>query len=89
MFNSLKYLEEIYNIIISSETKKNLDMYRNIINVYKHGYGQSYVEIEKEYPTIIQFNLLQDSSNTVFLFKLDIVNFENLYKTIISIIELF
>ena len=89
LFTSIKFLESEYHISFDIDIKENLNKYRHIINVYKHGYGESYLEIEKNYFSILKFKLLKDSNDTVFLFNLNKVNFDDLYSTINDLINLF
>lgn len=89
LFNSIKILEKEYKLSFSNNIKNNLNKYRHIINVYKHGYGESYLEIEKNYSSILQFKLSKDSNDMVFLFNLKKINFEDLYNAINNLIELF
>ena len=88
MFNSIKFLEKEHKISFSTNTKDNLNKYRHIINVYKHGYGESYLEIEKNYASILQFKLSKDSNYMVLLFGLNQINFVDLYNTILNLINL-
>ena len=89
LFNSIKFLEKKYQISFNINIKENLNKYRHIINVYKHGYGESYLEIEKNYSSILKFKLLKDSNDMVFLFNLNEVNFDDLYTTITNLINSF
>lgn len=89
LFNSIKFLEKEYKLSFNIDIKENLNKYRHIINIYKHGYGESYLEIEKNYSSILKFKLLKNSNDMVFLFNLDKVNFDDLYSTIINLINLF
>lgn len=87
LFNAIKYLERNMGINFSTEIKSKLDLYRNVINVYKHGYGTSYIEIEKNNPNVINFQLNKNIHDNCFLFKLDKINFYDLYDTIIEFIK--
>jgi len=89
LFNSIKSLEKKYQIAFNINIKENLNKYRHIINVYKHGYGESYLEIEKNYFSILKFKLLNNSNDMVFLFDLNKINFDDLYSTIINLINSF
>ena len=89
LFNSIKFLEKKYQIEFNINIKENLNKYRHIINVYKHGYGESYLEIEKNYFSILKFKLSNNSNDMVFLFDLNKINFDDLYNTITNLINSF
>lgn len=89
LFNSIKFLEKKYQIAFNINIKENLNKYRHIINVYKHGYGESYLEIEKNYFSILKFKLSNNSNDMVFLFDLNKINFDDLYNTITNLINSF
>ncbi len=52
-------------------------MFRNVINVYKHGKGTSLDELKKNNANIL--NNCLESNNLSFLFNLKFVSFEALY----------
>lgn len=87
LFGAIKYLEKNFKIVYSSELKSKLNLYRNIINVHKHGYGTSYIDIEKNNADIINFSLNKDNFDYTFLFNLKKIGFTELYNTILEFIE--
>lgn len=70
---------------IDEVIKEKIDMYRNIINVYKHGKGQSFDEIKKKNSHIL--NSCFESNDLSFVFNLNFVSFEELYYTLINFIN--
>ena len=87
LFSAIRFLEQKYNVNISVEIKGKLDLYRNIINVHKHGYGISYSNIEKSNSDIINFKLNRDTYDCSFLFNLNVVIFNDLYDTVLKFIS--
>ena len=53
IFRGLNIIEEKEKIEIESSIKQELDLYRNIINIYKHGDGESYESVKRIRPDII------------------------------------
>lgn len=84
MFSCIKVIEE-EGTGIDENIKIKIDMYRNIINVYKHGRGQSFDEIKKKNPQILNAN--RESNDLSFIFNLKFVSFEELYDTIINFVN--
>lgn len=82
LFSTIRFLESNYNFKIKKQNKEKLNLYRNIINVYKHGYGESYLEIEKNNKTIINFKLKEGNDNSAFLFDINKFSFNELYDNI-------
>lgn len=70
---------------IDESTKAKIDMYRNIINVYKHGNGQSLNEIKQKNANIL--NACCESNDLSFVFNLKFVSFEELYETILNFVN--
>lgn len=81
LFSAIKIIENNLKIGISSSIKADLDMYRNIINVHKHGEGTSFDELRKNHSDILNNNKITYNDST-FIFDLDLINFENFYKLI-------
>ena len=98
MFLNQKYKSENLNTIFScinviekegkyidKDTKTKIDMYRNIINVYKHGKGKSFDELKEKNCYVL--NSCYDSNYLSFVFNLKFVSFEELYNTLINFIN--
>lgn len=88
LFGAIRFLEKNYNVVISLEIKSKLDLYRNIINVHKHGYRTSYIDIEKNNSEIINFKLNRDTYDYSFLFNLNKISFNELYNVILNFINI-
>lgn len=88
LFGAIRFLEKNYNVVISLKIKSKLDLYRNIINVHKHGYGTSYIDIEKNNSDIINFKLNRDTYDYSFLFNLNKISFNELYNVILNFINI-
>ncbi len=65
--------------------KEKIDLYRNIINVYKHGKGTSFDELQKKYPQIL--NIHTETTDLSFIFNLKFISFEDIYNTLYQFIE--
>lgn len=85
IFSVIKILEKDLNYNVDTEIKKGLDLYRKIINVYKHGYGDSFMSITKSNPEILNFT--EEDVDMSFVFKLDKISVEELYTYIINFLE--
>lgn len=85
IFSAIKIMEKNLNYNIDAETKKGIDLYRNIINVYKHGYGDSFISIMNSNPELL--NYTDKDEDMFFVFKLDKINIEELYNHIIKLLE--
>lgn len=85
IFSAIKIVEKSLNYNINTETKKGIDLYRNIINVYKHGYGDSFINIMNLNPELL--NYTDKDEDMFFVFKLDKINIEELYNHIIKFLE--
>lgn len=70
---------------INKSTKSKINMYRNVINVYKHGKGPSFNEIKKGNSHIL--NVCSESNDLSFVFNLKFVSFEELYDTIFDFVN--
>lgn len=84
MFSCIKVIEKEGKEMHES-TKSKIDMYRNIINVHKHGKGQSLNEIKKKNSHIL--NVCSESNDLSFVFNLKFVSFEELYDTIFDFVN--
>lgn len=82
--DAILFLEQ--NFIFKQQDKNILDLYRNIINVYKHGFGRSYNRIKKTHPDILNDN---DSNikNYEFIFKLNKISVDEIYSTVNSLLD--
>lgn len=81
LFSSIRLLEKDYNIVFSNEIKSKLNLYRNVINVHKHGSGISFDEIIKEYDFILN-NKTVNNNDSSFVFKPDYINVNDIYNVI-------
>ena len=81
LFSSIRLLEKDYNIVFSNEIKSKLNLYRNVINVHKHGSGISFEEIIKEYDFILN-NKTVNNNDSSFVFKPDYINVNDIYNVI-------
>lgn len=78
LFSAIKIVENKLNRKISSSIKTDFDMYRNIINVYKHGEGDSFEMLKKNHSNILNNDELTYNDST-FIFNLELINFDNFY----------
>lgn len=98
MFLNQKYKSENLNTIFScinviekeekyidKDIKTKIDMYRNIINVYKHEKGKSFDELKEKNCYVL--NYCYDSNYLSFVFNLKFVSFEELYNILINFIN--
>lgn len=85
IFTVIQILEDELGYKIDTEIKKGIDLYRKIINVYKHGYGESFISIANSNPEILNFT--EKDKDMSFVFKLDKINIEELYKYIIDFLD--
>ena len=85
IFTVIQILEHELGYEIDTEIKKGIDLYRKIINVYKHGYGESFISIANSNPEILNFT--EKDKDMSFVFKLDKINIEELYKYIVDFLE--
>ena len=69
LFSSLKFIEKKENIIIEKELKNKLNLYRNIINVHKHGKGESFDYILSNNLNILNNNGVDGNFSFIFNFK--------------------
>ncbi len=86
LFSAIKYIELEYNIEISKDVKSKLNLYRNVINVHKHGYGDSFNEIQNNYKHILNSNIIINNDPS-FIFKMEIINFHDIYELIDNFIN--
>jgi len=56
-------------------------MYRNVINVHKHGEGVSFEEVKKNHPAILNNDRLYYNDST-FIFNLELINFDNEFSRV-------
>ena len=83
LFSCIKVIEG-EGKIFDENIKKKLDMYRNVINVYKHGNGTSLEELKKNHINIL--NNCYDSKDLSFVFNLKYVSVDDLYETMNSLL---
>lgn len=84
LFSCIKLIEK-EGKNIDENIKNKLDMYRNIINVYKHGNGTSLDELKKNHINIL--NNCFESNDLSFLFNLEFVSVEELYEIMNSFLD--
>lgn len=78
LFLAIRYIEKELNKKVDDEIKEKLDMYRNIINVYKHGNGSSFKNILNCHSEILNFtNIKSDFS---FVFNLEKISLNDFYN---------
>jgi hypothetical protein len=85
LFSALEILEKDFKI--DSELKEEINKYRNVINVYKHGKGVSYNELIKNYKNVINRDLSLTNNDLTFIFNLNNISFNALYNTLIKLLE--
>lgn len=86
LFSAIKIVENKLERKISSSIKTDLDMYRNIINVYKHGEGDSFEMLKKNHSNILNNDKLTYNDST-FIFNLELINFDNFYCLIKKLLD--
>lgn len=86
LFSIIRYCEK-NGCYFDEEIKKKFDLYRNIINVYKHGEGESYNILKNNNAEKVMNSIDISNGNTLFLFKLEYVNFDDLYENCIGFID--
>ena len=87
-FSSIRIIETNKNTTINSDVKQNLNLYRNIINVYKHGSGDSYEKIKSTNPDIL--NIIDYDNDMYFVLNLKKINinqFINSIETMLNELE--
>lgn len=64
-------------------------MYRHIINAYKHGKEENYIYIKEKYSDILNNLNTNDTLQTVFIFNLEKVAFNALYRNFETLLNIF
>ncbi len=82
LFSAIKFIEKDKKQKIDNKIKEQLGLYKNIINVYKHGNGTSYSEIQKNNGDILNEYINIDNFDSAFVFNLEKISFEELYNAI-------
>lgn len=80
LFSGLNIIEENEKVAINSSIKKNLDLYRNIINIYKHGYGDSYKKVKETNPDIL--NHVDGDNDMYFVLNIKKINIDQLINDV-------
>ena len=80
LFTCIREIESKEKIKINSDVKEKLNLCRNIINVYKHGFGESYDEIKTSNPSIL--NIIANDKEMYFVLNLKKIKIENYIKII-------
>lgn len=75
----VKKLEHNYKF--TGEVKNKINMYKDIINVFKHGYGNSYNNIANNYKYILNKYNNQFTKNNDFIFDSNTISLKELYDT--------
>lgn len=83
--DAIIFLEQ--NFSFNIEDKDKVSLYKNIINVYKHGYGRSYNTIMNNYPNILNEHNDNKSKNFEFIFNLGKISLEEIYNVFISLLD--
>lgn len=76
LFSGINIIEKKEGIEINSSIKKELDLYRNIINIYKHGYGDSYKKVKETNPDIL--NHIDGDNDMYFVLNIKKINMDQL-----------
>lgn len=82
LFSAIKFIEKDKKQKIDNKIKEQSGLYKNIINVYKHGNGTSYSEIQKNNGDILNEYINIDNFDSAFVFNLEKISFEELYNAI-------
>jgi hypothetical protein len=80
LFSSIRIIETNKKITINSDIKQNLNLYRNIMNVYKHGSGDSYEKIKSTNPDIL--NIIDYDNDMYFVLNLKKINIDQFINSI-------
>lgn len=80
LFSALKYIEKQCKMKFTSELKEKINMYKDIINIYKHGEGESFNNIKENHKEILNYTI--EDIDPIFIFKKDIINFDDFYSCI-------
>lgn len=80
LFYGLSIIEKKEKVIINSSIKKELDLYRNIINIYKHGYGDSYEKVKETTPDIL--NHVDGDYDMYFVLNIKKINNKKLINNV-------
>ena len=67
--SSIKYIEQAFSFSIDDKIKKEIYLYKDIINVYKHGFGRSFKKIVRSNSEI--FNYTEEYEDMSFVFDLN------------------
>lgn len=87
LFSAINFIEKNKKTKIDNNIKDTLNLYRNVINVFKHGNGISYEEIKNKYNFVLNDYININYFDSAFIFNLDKIDFEDLYKTICSFLD--
>ena len=80
LFSGLNIIENKERVEINSSIKKELDLYRNIINIYKHGYGDSYKKVKETNPEIL--NHVDGDNDMYFVLNIKKINIDQLINCV-------
>ncbi|MBR2833060.1 MAG: hypothetical protein IKE75_01250 [Bacilli bacterium] len=80
LFSGLNIIENKERVEINSSIKKELDLYRNIINIYKHGYGDSYKKVKETNPEIL--NHVDRDNDMYFVLNIKKINIDQLINCV-------
>ena len=80
LFSGLNIIENKERVEINSSIKKELDLYRNIINIYKHGYGDSYKKVKETNPKIL--NHVDGDNDMYFVLNIKKINIDQLINCV-------
>ena len=84
LFSGLNLIENKERVEINSSIKKELDLYRNIINIYKHGYGDSYKKVKETNPEIL--NHVDGDNDMYFVLNIKKINIDQLINCVDKLI---
>ena len=80
LFSGLNIIEDKEKMTVNSSIKKELDLYRNIINIYKHGYGDSYKKVKETNPDIL--NHVDGDNDMYFVLNIKKITIDQLINVI-------
>lgn len=85
IYSVIKFIRKKFVCEFDSDTMKYIDLYRDVINVYKHGSGESFDKIVKFNSHIL--NYTEDCQDMFFVFNLNKLSLEELYYTISNFLD--
>lgn len=84
IYSSIKSIEQKFLFNMDEEIKNKLFLYKDIINVYKHGFGRSFKKISKLCPEILNYK--EEYDDMSFVFNLNKISIKEFIDTLDSLI---